>query len=69
MSVSAPYLEATVTTPAAARERGDLEVLVNMSQMTANRYDRLTHDVEAVLGRPATGDRDFVARHAASFAS
>jgi uncharacterized protein YbjT (DUF2867 family) len=34
----------------------------------ANRYDRLTHDVEAILGRPATGVRDFVARHAASFA-
>src|SRR6516164_1653878 len=25
----------------------------------ANRYDRLTHDVEALLGRPATGVRDF----------
>ena len=34
----------------------------------ANRYDRLTHDVEAILGRPATSVRDFVARHAASFA-
>ena len=30
MSVSAPYLEATVTTAAAARQRGDLEVFVNM---------------------------------------
>src|SRR5262245_49756644 len=37
MSVSAPYLEATVTTAAAARERGDLEVLVNMSQMTVSQ--------------------------------
>ena len=34
----------------------------------ANRYDRLTHDVEAILGRPATSVRDFVARHAKSFA-
>jgi NAD(P)H dehydrogenase (quinone) len=34
----------------------------------ANRYDRLTHDVEAILGRPATSVRDFVARHAESFA-
>jgi uncharacterized protein YbjT (DUF2867 family) len=34
----------------------------------ANRYDRLTHDVEAILGRPATSARDFVARHARSFA-
>ena len=33
------------------------------------RYDRLTHDVEAILGRPATSARDFVSRHAASFAS
>lgn len=33
----------------------------------ANRYDRLTHDVEAILGRPATGVRDFVARHARAF--
>jgi hypothetical protein len=32
------------------------------------RYDRLTHDVEAILGRPATSAWDFVARHAASFA-
>src|SRR5262249_36912006 len=34
MSVSAPYLEATVTAAAVARARGDLEVFVNMSQMT-----------------------------------
>ncbi len=33
----------------------------------ANRYDRLTHDVEAVIGRPATSVRDFVARHADLF--
>src|SRR5690348_237430 len=37
MSVSAPYLEATVTTAVAARERGDLEVFVNMSQMTVSQ--------------------------------
>ena len=34
-----------------------------------NRYDRLTHDIEAILGRPATSVRDFVARNAALFAS
>jgi uncharacterized protein YbjT (DUF2867 family) len=34
----------------------------------ANRYDRLTHDVEAILGRPATSVRDFVARHSQAFA-
>jgi NAD(P)H dehydrogenase (quinone) len=37
MSVSAPYLEATVTTAAVARERADLEVLVNISQMTVSQ--------------------------------
>jgi len=36
MSVSAPYLEATVTA-AVAHERGDLEVLVNLSQMTVSQ--------------------------------
>jgi NAD(P)H dehydrogenase (quinone) len=28
-----------------------------------NRYDRLTHDVLAVTGRPATSVRDYVAKH------
>ncbi len=37
MSVSAPYLEATVTTAAVARDRGDLEVLVNISQITVSQ--------------------------------
>ena len=36
MSVSAPYLEATVATAAAARQGGDLEVFVNISQMTVS---------------------------------
>jgi hypothetical protein len=30
----------------------------------ANRYDRLTHDVEAITGRPSTSTRDFAACHA-----
>jgi hypothetical protein len=34
----------------------------------ANRYDCLAHDIEAILARPATSARDFVARHARSFA-
>src|SRR5262249_54065194 len=43
--------------------------LLTMAKLHAEgRYDRLTHDIEAVLGRPATSARDFVARHAASFA-
>jgi NAD(P)H dehydrogenase (quinone) len=37
MSVSAPYLEATVTAAAVARERSDLEVFVNISQMTVSQ--------------------------------
>jgi NAD(P)H dehydrogenase (quinone) len=36
MSVSPPYLEATVIAAAAARERGDVEVFVNISQMTVS---------------------------------
>ena len=37
MSVSAAYLEATVIAAAAARERVDLEVFVNISQMTVSQ--------------------------------
>src|SRR5262245_48669476 len=37
MSVSEHYLEATVTAAAVAREQGDLEVFVNISQMTVSQ--------------------------------
>jgi NAD(P)H dehydrogenase (quinone) len=37
MSVSSTYLEAAVGMGAAAREKGDIEVLVNMSQMTVSQ--------------------------------
>jgi uncharacterized protein YbjT (DUF2867 family) len=37
MSVSAPYLQATVTAAAAARQQGDLAVFVNISQMTVSQ--------------------------------
>jgi NAD(P)H dehydrogenase (quinone) len=37
MSVSPLYLEATVIAAAAARERGDLEAFVNISQMTVSQ--------------------------------
>lgn len=37
MSVSASYLEATVTAAAVARERGNMEVFVNISQMTVSQ--------------------------------
>jgi hypothetical protein len=33
----------------------------------ANRYDRLTHDVEAITGKSAMGIRDFVVRSRARF--
>jgi NAD(P)H dehydrogenase (quinone) len=45
------------------------EHLLSMARLhAANRYDRLTRDVEAITGRPATSARDFVARHAELFA-
>jgi len=34
----------------------------------ANRYDRATHDIETITGRPATSIRDFVAKRADLFA-
>ena len=37
MSVSPPYLEATVIAAAVARERGDIEAFVNISQMTVSQ--------------------------------
>jgi len=66
MSVSAPYLEATVTAAAVARELGGLEAFVNIAD---NRYDRLTHDFEAIVGRPATSIREYVAKHPEMFGS
>ncbi len=41
MSVSASYLEATVTAAAVARELGGLEVLVNISQLTVSQMSLL----------------------------
>jgi uncharacterized protein YbjT (DUF2867 family) len=44
------------------------EHLMTMARLhAANRYDRLTHDVETITGRPATSARDFVANHAELF--
>jgi NAD(P)H dehydrogenase (quinone) len=44
------------------------EHLLTMARLhAANRYDRLTHNVEAITGRRATTCRDFVARHAELF--
>jgi uncharacterized protein YbjT (DUF2867 family) len=39
MSVSPVYLEASATVAAAARGQGDLQLLVNMSQMTVSQMD------------------------------
>jgi NAD(P)H dehydrogenase (quinone) len=45
------------------------EHILTMAQLhAANRYDRATHDVEAITGKPAMGIRDFVARRANQFA-
>ena len=39
--------------------------LVTMARLHRDgRYDRLTHDVETVIGRPPTSVRDFVAGRA-----
>ena len=44
--------------------------LLTMAHLHAdNRYDRLTHDVEAITGRPATSVREFVAKHPEVFGS
>jgi hypothetical protein len=44
------------------------EHLITMARLhAANRYDRLTRDVETITGRPATSCRDFVARNAELF--
>jgi len=44
------------------------EHLLTMARLhAANRYDRLTHNVEAITGRHATSCRDFIARHAELF--
>jgi uncharacterized protein YbjT (DUF2867 family) len=42
--------------------------LLTMAELhAANRYDRLTHDVEKITGKSATSMRDFIARHADLF--
>jgi hypothetical protein len=44
------------------------EHFLTMARLHAdNRYDRLTHDVERITGRPATSVRDFVTRNKALF--
>lgn len=44
--------------------------LLTMAKLhAANRYDRLTHDVDRLLGRPARSVREFVTANAARFAA
>ncbi|NJC72255.1 NAD(P)H-binding protein [Planosporangium thailandense] len=50
MGVSASYLQATATVAAAARERGDLDVLVNISQLTVSQMS-LTSTTESAQQR------------------
>jgi uncharacterized protein YbjT (DUF2867 family) len=45
-SVSSQYLESTMVMAASARAQGDIELLVNMSQMTVSEMD-LTHVTES----------------------
>src|SRR5271156_2726821 len=46
------------------------EHLLTMAHLHAdNRYDRITHDVEAITGRPALTIQGFVATHSGLFAS
>jgi len=46
------------------------EHLLTMAHLHAdNRYDRITHDIEAITGRPALTIREFVATHSGLFAS
>jgi hypothetical protein len=45
------------------------EHLLTMARLhSANRYDRITQDVEAITGRPVLSIRDFIAKHADLFA-
>jgi uncharacterized protein YbjT (DUF2867 family) len=42
--------------------------LLTMARLhAANRYDRLTREIQAITGKPATSCRDFVARNAELF--
>src|SRR5438270_668723 len=51
LSVSPPYLEATVIAAAVARAQGDLEVFVNISQMTVSQMS-LTETTDSTQQRP-----------------
>jgi NAD(P)H dehydrogenase (quinone) len=46
----------------------DFEHTLTMARLhAANRYDRITNDVEKITGRSATSVRDFIAKHARIF--
>jgi NAD(P)H dehydrogenase (quinone) len=45
------------------------EHILTMARLHAeNRYDRITHDIERIIGRPATSIRNYVAKHEDMFA-
>jgi uncharacterized protein YbjT (DUF2867 family) len=47
-----------------------LHHMQTMAKLHADgRYDRLTHDFESIMGRPATSIREYVAEHAEMFRS
>jgi hypothetical protein len=46
------------------------EHIATMARLhSEGRYDRVTHDVEQIIGRPASSVRDFVADNPALFQS
>ena len=49
-------------------EHVDQHILTVARLHAANRYDRFTHDVEAITGRPPTPIREFVAKRTELFA-
>ena len=49
-------------------EHVDQHILTMARLHAANRYDRFTHDVEAITGRPPTPIREFVAKRTELFA-
>jgi NAD(P)H dehydrogenase (quinone) len=56
-----PFDEFAEELAAAQRPGHVLDHLRTMARLhRANRYDRATHDVEEILGRPASGVADYI---------
>ena len=54
--------------PCGLPHHGREHLLTTAKSHAGNRDGLVTHDVEAILGGPATSGSDFAARNAASFA-